>query len=73
MFTGAERLAKEFDIPLVYASINRIKRGYYEVHFKVLEEDPKNTPENDITNRFYDKLEAAIHKDRSIFMVAPSL
>ena len=68
VFTGAERLAKEFDIPLVYASINRIKRGYYEVHFEVLEEDPKNTPENDITNRFYDKLEAQIHKDPTQYL-----
>ena len=41
VFTGAERLAKKYNIPLVYASINRLKRGFYEVKFEVLEENSK--------------------------------
>ena len=68
VFTGAERLAREHDIPLVYASINRIKRGYYEVVFEVLEEHPTTTEENQITDRFYDKLEAQIHKDPAQYL-----
>ena len=63
VFTGAERLAKEYNIPLVYAAINRIKRGYYEVAFHVLEDNPKQCPENDVTNRFYETLEQQIKTD----------
>ena len=63
VFTGAERLAKEYNIPLVYAAIKRIKRGYYEVAFHVLEDHPKECPENDVTDRFYETLEQQIKTD----------
>lgn len=68
VFTGAERLAKKYNIPLVYASINRLKRGYYEVKFEVLEDNSKSTLDNDITDRFYTKLETQIYKDPSQYL-----
>ena len=72
VFTGAERLAKKYNIPLVYASINRLKRGFYEVKFEVLEENSKSTLDNDITDRFYTKLEAQIYKDPSQYLWSSS-
>lgn len=68
VFTGAERMAREHNIPLVFASINRLKRGYYEVSFEVLEEYPSSTRENQITDCFYDKLEAQIYKDPAQYL-----
>ena len=68
VFTGAERLAKEYNIPLVFSSINRIKRGYYEVVFEVLEENPADKPDYLITDRFYEKLEAQIYRDPSQYL-----
>lgn len=68
VFTGAERLAKQYNIPLVYASIKRLKRGYYEVYFEVLEENPARTEAHAITDRFYEKLEAQIRQDPSQYL-----
>ena len=68
VFTGAERLAKQYNIPLVYASIKRLKRGYYEVCFEVLEENPARTEAHAVTDRFYEKLEAQIRQDPSQYL-----
>ena len=35
-YTGAERLSRDLNIPVVYSKINRVKRGYYNVEFKIL-------------------------------------
>ncbi len=42
VFTGADRLAKEFNFPVYYTEINRVKRGYYTAKVSLLVEDPRN-------------------------------
>ena len=39
-YTGAERLSRDLNIPVVYSKINRVKRGYYNVEFKILSRIP---------------------------------
>ena len=68
VFTGAERIAKEFDIPIVYADIKRVKRGYYEVDFRVLTDSPKTTKVNEITDKFTEWLEEAIRRDPTQYL-----
>ena len=68
VFTGAERVAKEFDMAVVYANIKRVKRGYYEVDFKLITETPKQTAENEITNKFFELLEKSIQVDPSQYL-----
>ena len=41
VYNGAERLATELDIPVVFAKIKRVKRGYYQAEFKLLTANPK--------------------------------
>lgn len=65
VFTGAERMAREFNIPVVYAKMNRIKRGYYEVEFKLLTATPNELPPNGITDTYTEWLEAQIKEDPS--------
>ncbi len=31
VFTGTEKIAQKFNYPVVYVSVKRMKRGYYEV------------------------------------------
>ena len=40
VFVGAELVAKEFDFGVVYAKINRVKRGFYEVDFELITDTP---------------------------------
>lgn len=63
VFTGAEKLAIKFDYPVVYMSIKRTRRGYYEVTPEMLFEHPKQTTENEISHGFMKRLEAEIKHD----------
>lgn len=68
VFTGGERIAKQYNLPVVFASINRLKRGYYEIDIKTLTDNPKDTEENEITDIFTNTLEAQILKDPSQYL-----
>ena len=65
VYTGAERLARELNIPIVFAKINRVKRGFYEVEFKLLTDSPKELMSYVITDTFTEWLEEQIRKDPS--------
>ena len=60
--TGAEALAKKLDMPIVFFSVKRIKRGYYEATFQTLAEKPKSFNDYDITDRFLRLVEAQINE-----------
>ena len=68
VFTGAERIAKEFDMAVVYADIKRVKRGFYEVDFRVITDSPKQTAENEITDVFFNMLQDSIKTDPSQYL-----
>ncbi|MDO4881406.1 MAG: lysophospholipid acyltransferase family protein [Capnocytophaga sp.] len=60
VFTGAERLAKQFNIPVVFCDIQKKKRGYYETTFIILSENPTEVPDFQITDAFTNLLEKQI-------------
>ena len=68
VYTGAERLARELNIPLVYGEINRVQRGVYQVDFKLLSAQPSNTQINEITDQYTSLLEAQISMDPTQYM-----
>ncbi|MFN3404872.1 MAG: lysophospholipid acyltransferase family protein [Cytophagaceae bacterium] len=63
VFTGPEKLAKKFNYPVVYMSVKRVRRGYYEIHPELLFENPKDTAEDEISETFTKRLEKEIIKD----------
>ena len=68
VFNGAERLARELNIPVVFGRIKRLKRGYYELEFKLISDQSKNTSENKITDLFTRWLEEQIKEDPSQYL-----
>ncbi|MEZ4805255.1 MAG: lysophospholipid acyltransferase family protein [Bacteroidia bacterium] len=46
---GAEKLAKKFDLPLIYNNVKRSKRGYYICSPKFIIENPKSYQNGEIT------------------------
>jgi KDO2-lipid IV(A) lauroyltransferase len=58
--TGAEMLAKRFDMNVIFLRIKKIKRGYYEASFEVMSEDVKSVPNYEITDRFLQLVEQQI-------------
>ncbi len=59
---GVERYAKMKDWPVVYGDVQRVKRGYYEVTINVITENPKETDDGEITQKFMLILEEIINK-----------
>ena len=68
VFTGADRLAKEFNLPVFFTEINRVKRGHYEAEISLLVDDPSACKENEITDLFIEKLEAQIRRDPAQYL-----
>lgn len=58
--TGAEMLAKKFDMNVIYLKVQRVKRGFYEASFEVLSEDVNKVPDYQITDLFMQKVEQQI-------------
>lgn len=57
---GAEALAKKLDMPIVFFSVKRMKRGFYEATFQTLADKPKSFKDYDITDRFLKLVEDQI-------------
>lgn len=68
MLTGAERIARKLDLPVVYIDTQKARRGYYTVDLKLLAEYPKETPENYITERYARLLEQMIERDPAYWL-----
>jgi len=60
IFWGTEKIARKFNYPVVYITVKRIKRGYYEIDADVLTIDSKNTAEGEISELHTRKLEKDI-------------
>ncbi len=57
---GAEKYAKELNLPVFFLRNKKIKRGYYELELVLLEENPSNSPYGEITLRHTRFLEEQI-------------
>ena len=57
---GAEKYAKEYGYPVVFVSISKIKRGYYEVEYSLITDNPSKQPHGRITEDFTKRLEQDI-------------
>jgi KDO2-lipid IV(A) lauroyltransferase len=58
--TGAEMLAKRFDMNVIFLKNKRVKRGYYEATFELMAEKPKEVPNYDISGDFLRRVEKQI-------------
>ncbi|RZN82715.1 MAG: lipid A biosynthesis acyltransferase [Winogradskyella sp.] len=62
MYTGAETIAKKFDMAVVFFSVDRIKRGYYETTFHTITEAPNDFKDFEITDNFFKLVEKQIYE-----------
>jgi KDO2-lipid IV(A) lauroyltransferase len=68
VFLGTEKFSRKLEYPVIYVSINRVKRGYYVLDAQVLCENPKATADFEITELHTRKLESDILKDPQIWL-----
>lgn len=66
--TGPEKGVRPQDLPVVFATFKKTKRGYYQVNLDLLEEHPKALPEGELTRRFVRHLEEVISQDPDLWL-----
>jgi KDO2-lipid IV(A) lauroyltransferase len=57
---GVEKYAKEYDWPVVFVSISKVKRGHYEVEYSLITDKPNEEPHGKVTEDFTKRLEQDI-------------
>ncbi len=62
VFVGAEKLAKKFNYPVIYFSVKKIRRGYYQLNAVVITTNPKSLPDGEITRLHTKELEKNIQQ-----------
>ncbi len=62
VFTGAEKIARRYDMAVVFFHIQKIKRGYYNLDVELFFEHSAGLPENKITETFTKRLEEIIRE-----------
>jgi len=62
MHTGAEMLAKKHKLAVVFFSVKRLKRGFYQTTFELLTENPNDIPNYQITDQFFSRVEKQIRQ-----------
>ncbi len=68
VFVGPEKLAKRFNYPVVYMNVKCKRRGFYEVTPELLFENPDTTAEDEISEKFTNRLEEEIILDPTYWL-----
>jgi KDO2-lipid IV(A) lauroyltransferase len=66
--TGAEMLAKRFDMNVIFLRNKKVKRGYYEATFELMAENPKSVPDFEISDDFLRRVEKQIHEAPEFYL-----
>ena len=57
---GSEVFAKEYNYPVVFMFVSKVKRGYYEIEARLLEKNPTHTMDGEVTEKHTRWLETMI-------------
>lgn len=68
VYMGIEVLAKKFNYPVFYLSINQVKRGYYKYSLKLVTDNPLEEPEFSITEKYMRLLEEDIRANPELWL-----
>jgi KDO2-lipid IV(A) lauroyltransferase len=68
VFWGTEKIAQKMNYPVIYVTVKRLKRGYYNVLSEELFANPKNTTTGEISEAHTRKLEKDIISQPEIWL-----
>ena len=57
---GAEKIARKMDYAVLFCNMTKESNGYYNIKFEVIKENPQNSKDGEITNKFIKRLEEKI-------------
>jgi KDO2-lipid IV(A) lauroyltransferase len=68
VFWGTEKIARKLNFPVVYITVKRYRRGYYELFAELLEENPAKTNDCEISEKHTKRLEKDIMLQPEIWL-----
>lgn len=68
MLTGAERIARKLNLPVIFLDVQKVKRGYYSLEIKLITETPKETPEYWLTEEYTRIMEKCIMRNPAYWL-----
>lgn len=60
--TGAEMLAKKYDLSVIMVKVKKVKRGYYEATFLTIADNPNEYKNFDVTEKYLREVEKQIYE-----------
>jgi len=66
--TGAEMLSKKYDMVVINYRAKKLKRGYYEVDFELITENPKEFTNYEVTDKFLKITEKNIREQPEFYL-----
>ena len=68
VYLGPEKISKKFNYPVLFCSMKKVKRGYYEVFIEELCTNPEKTTEGEITSLYLQKAEEKIKENPEFWL-----
>lgn len=68
VFTGGERIMRKMKNAVFYVSMERPRRGRYVCTFRLITREPQSLPDNEVTVRFFQLLEADIRRQPAFYL-----
>jgi KDO2-lipid IV(A) lauroyltransferase len=65
---GPEKYSRVHNLPVFFACVKKIKRGYYTVEFRLLEANPEKTKTGELTTRYMKMLESIIRDQPQYYL-----
>jgi KDO2-lipid IV(A) lauroyltransferase len=60
--TGAEMLAKKYDLNVIFVKVRKVRRGYYEATLITISDNPQAIPDFGITHAFIQEVQKQIYE-----------
>lgn len=67
-FTGADKIAKKSNSVVIFPFFKKVKRGYYELEFQMIDDNPRVRENLEIVERYAKQLEGAILKSPEMWL-----
>ncbi|MDX1476685.1 MAG: lysophospholipid acyltransferase family protein [Saprospiraceae bacterium] len=68
MFTGIDQISRKYNMPVIYLSPRRTRRGNYNLHAEVIAERPRELPPFAIIERYVQALERDIYQHPALWL-----
>ncbi|MDZ4752072.1 MAG: lysophospholipid acyltransferase family protein [Flavobacteriales bacterium] len=61
-YFGAEKYGKELNYPIIFGSIDKVKRGHYEITYTLVSSEPRDFQEGELIQILYVELEKKVRQ-----------